>query len=420
MCQELFRVGKTDGDGVSWEIHVRSGELVGVVVREGRLRRGIIDSLRGKRDARKTDVEYFCGGREISVREYREHVAYCASGDTVIDGISVAENIFLGDMSQFTRLACIDKEKMMRRASAVIERAGIGHVSPAAYAAELTHDQRRLIALSRLMRGAGRERHGADIMILDDVLFSLSSECRERMSALISDVRRIYGGGVMVTRDADIARGVCDRIQEIGSCMELGHDMLMNAYACACNVAEAENITCETVMRAVNICSGGVLSNISFKLYRGEVLGFFGAEYSGIHRLGRVLFGYISHERGRIYVRGHAVKGVRSAMRRGVIYIGGRIGYKSGYERLFSKADIYILDMDIFGETEERFGAMLERIACIRRGGGSVILISDDAREHILLCDRIKVISGGREVSEVCNVRGQDAYMLKERLMNDM
>lgn len=412
MCQELFRVKKTSGSGCVTEIRVCQGELLGITVREESLWREISDALRGRRE----DWDYFIRGVRVSAEEYRERVVYCSDGDSVIDGISVAENIFLGDMSRFARFMFIDKRQMMRSARAVLERASMGHIYPDMLAKDLTSDQKRLLAVARLLCRGGDVGNGR-FMILGDILFSVSEQCRRNISALIRVAVGYHAGGVMLTRDNDIAKFVCDRCEEI-----VGGGVSTEDIGRMISERKLSDTpdTCEAVMRAVNLCFSGVLSNISFKLYRGEVLGLFGAEYSGVHRIGRILCGDILPERGRVYVHGHSIRGVRSALKYGVYYIGQ--GFERSYatEILLRRGDIYILDMSILRGSREGIQGVLERVESIRSRGGSVILISDDPYEHILLCDRIKVISDGREVYEVSGVRGCDAEAVKRQLREKM
>jgi ABC-type sugar transport system ATPase subunit len=61
------------------------------------------------------------------------------------------------------------------------------------------------------------------------------------------------------------------------------------------------------VLRVENICSKSLLSNISFKLHEGEILGFSGLVGSGRTELMRIIFGMDPKTSGKIFIRGKEV-----------------------------------------------------------------------------------------------------------------
>ena len=81
----------------------------------------------------------------------------------------------------------------------------------------------------------------------------------------------------------------------------------------------AKNENAEPVLVADGITVDGVLHNVSFELRRGEVLGLGGLSDSGIHELGKVLFGLTRADQGQVIFAdtGERIDSLRKAINSG-------------------------------------------------------------------------------------------------------
>jgi ABC-type sugar transport system ATPase subunit len=81
--------------------------------------------------------------------------------------------------------------------------------------------------------------------------------------------------------------------------------------------------TGEPLFEASGLAKRSVLSDISFMLARGEILGFFGLEGSGTSRLSRMLYGLEQFSRGSVRIKGRTIDRVtpRRLMKERVTYL---------------------------------------------------------------------------------------------------
>ena len=64
----------------------------------------------------------------------------------------------------------------------------------------------------------------------------------------------------------------------------------------------------EDVITVENVCTEGGLKNVSFALKKGEILGIGGLTDSGMHDLGRTVFGLEKCEKGSVYLSSSSEK----------------------------------------------------------------------------------------------------------------
>jgi ribose transport system ATP-binding protein len=77
----------------------------------------------------------------------------------------------------------------------------------------------------------------------------------------------------------------------------------------------------EVVLAAENLTVEGEIEDVSFELHKGEILGFVGLSDSGIHSVGKAVFGLSKAKRGRVVLAsGSEIRSTRDA-------IAGRMGY---------------------------------------------------------------------------------------------
>ena len=93
----------------------------------------------------------------------------------------------------------------------------------------------------------------------------------------------------------------------------------------------------EVVLSVRHLKCRNRIDDISFDLHKGEILGFGGLSESGMHELGKAIFGIEYDVSGEISVPGGEVlKGIDSAVRHGI----GYVSKNRDTESLFNAADI--------------------------------------------------------------------------------
>ncbi len=77
----------------------------------------------------------------------------------------------------------------------------------------------------------------------------------------------------------------------------------------------------EVVLTAENITVDGEIEDISFDLHKGEILGFCGLSDSGIHAVGKAVFGLSRQTCGSVCLGGDKIATAPDALRRNMAYV---------------------------------------------------------------------------------------------------
>jgi ribose transport system ATP-binding protein len=85
----------------------------------------------------------------------------------------------------------------------------------------------------------------------------------------------------------------------------------------------------DTLLDVRHLYRKNILSDSSFKLYKSEVLGFFGLEGSGTEKLSRMLYGLEQSDLSEIYFDGKKIEKLTSGemIKRGILYLNGNRKY---------------------------------------------------------------------------------------------
>lgn len=217
-----------------------------------------------------------------------------------IDGITVAQNIFLGKEDIFNKYGFINKKAMNKAAKESLESVGVNNVEPYWYIDRLDMQQRKLVEIAKVMN------NNPDIFIVDETTTALSHEGRTILYNLIKKVKERNKTVLFISHDLDEIMEQCDtltvlrdgqyidtldkkdfnedRIKQLMVGREMSNKYYRNDQKCSFDD--------EVVIRVNNLTTGhGLTKNVSFNLHKGEILGIAGLSHCGMHELGRAIFG---------------------------------------------------------------------------------------------------------------------------------
>lgn len=246
-----------------------------------------------------------------------------------INGLTVAENIFIGKESMFAKFGIVDKRKMNMEAAKVLADIGI-EVNPEIMITELSFEERKLIEVASAMYNDPK------ILIVDETTTALSQKGREIIYSIIDKMKKENKAVIFITHDLQELMDVCDTATvlrdghyvdtlNVKECSEdqirmsmIGRDLTGHYY----RADNGTEISKEVVLEVSELSYGKSLRNVSFKLHKGEILGIGGLTDCGMHELGKVIFGAIKPDKGCVKVSsGTEIKDTSDALNMRVAYI---------------------------------------------------------------------------------------------------
>ncbi|MFI7699415.1 ABC transporter ATP-binding protein [Nonomuraea sp. NPDC049480] len=232
---EGVRVVRRDGsaavDGV--DLRIGAGEIVGIAGVEGNGQSELVAFLSGALDA---EGRFSVGGVELSgvgpgrrtaagvgvIPEDRHH-------EGCVPGMSVAENLFLGELARFRRRGLLDRKALHAEAARVIERHGIKAAGPAAAMATLSGGNQQKVVLARELAirplrflVAAQPTRGLDLGAVDTVLDRIRRAAEDGAAVLV------------VSSELSELLALCDRV------MVAYRGRLLGPVPCSAPSARAE------------------------------------------------------------------------------------------------------------------------------------------------------------------------------------
>ncbi|OSR68732.1 Galactose/methyl galactoside import ATP-binding protein MglA [Pseudomonas syringae pv. actinidiae] len=249
-------------------------------------------------------------GETIKLRHARDAtengIAFVHQELTMMPSMSVAENIFIDEFpKQGFR---IDFKTMHARAKQLL--ASVGCDVPTTVAVEqLSTGTRQLIEIARALKKAPK------IVIFDEPTSSLSAAERTHLFKVIAQLKANGTAVVYISHFLDEVFQICDFVtvmrngQTVSTCAVADSSVDEVLTLMLGDVAEEARLRPPTLSGASPLVSvqgltrGSVLTNISFDLRPGEVVGLWGLLGSGRTELIRAMMGLDSIDAGSITFR---------------------------------------------------------------------------------------------------------------------
>jgi len=243
----------------------------------------------------------------------------------LIATLTVAESIFIDRLPQ--RFGWIDRRRLNSEARAVLEQVGLGTLDPETPVGTLGIARQQLVEIA-----AGLSAR-CDVLILDEPTAALTEV---EIELLFEQITRLKAAGAAIIyishRHEEISR-IADRVTVL-------RDGRVVATERAAKLPKAETIRLmvgrdlaetkfrrpaqrrEPALRVEHLSAGKAVREVSFELFRGEILGFAGLMGAGRTETMRAIFGADPIDGGALYLNGESapagIRSPREAVARGI------------------------------------------------------------------------------------------------------
>lgn len=309
------------------------------------LREGEVHALMGENGAGKsTLMKVLCGihkrdggtitlfGKEVAFSTIKESqdagISIIHQELNMMNHLTVAQNIYIG-REPMVNGVYIDDRKMEQDAKVLFDRIGV-KIDPAAVLGTLTVGKQQMVEIAKAVSRDCR------ILILDEPTAALTQVEVEELFKIMNDLKAKGIGMIYISHRMDEINRISDRItvmrdgEYVGTVLtkdttkdDIVKMMVGRVIYGDKKEQSAVRDDAPVVLEVKNLNRGKEIKNVSFKLRKGEILGFSGLMGAGRTEVARAIYGADRIDSGEIFINGQKVKikTPEDAVKKGICYL---------------------------------------------------------------------------------------------------
>ncbi len=308
------------------------------------LRKGEVHALMGENGAGKsTLMKVLCGihkpdggkityfGKEVEfhgIAESKEAgISIIHQELNMMNHLTVAQNIYIGREPK--RGIMIDDSKMIADSKKLFEKIGV-KINPAVTLGTLTVGKQQMVEIAKAVS------EDCSLLILDEPTAALTQPEVEDLFKIMTELKQKGIGMIYISHRMDEINRISDRVtvmrdgEYIGTVNteettkdEIVH--MMVGRTIFSGKKEKSNVSPDApvMLEVKNLNMGSEVKNVSFKLHKGEILGFAGLMGAGRTEVVRALYGADIKDSGEIFINGRKcdIRTPEDAVKMGICYL---------------------------------------------------------------------------------------------------
>ncbi|NLJ97384.1 MAG: sugar ABC transporter ATP-binding protein [Clostridiales bacterium] len=282
-------------------MEIRKGEVHGLIGENGSGKSTLISMISGM--AEKDSGEMFIGDTPYEpsspVTALESRIGTVVQELGLVDGLSVAANIFLGRMDRFKKLNIIDNGALYNEVESIYKKWNLPRINPRILAGSLTVEQKKIVELTRALS------IDPELLILDEITAALSYNTRKILFDIMDKLKASNKSILIVTHDLEELLHLSDeitilrdgkkvttkRVEDLTESslkqLMVGRDIEGDYY----RADSTDDFSSEVVLKLNNISDGENFTDVTLELHKGEIVGLCGLSDAGIHEVAEAVFG---------------------------------------------------------------------------------------------------------------------------------
>ena len=315
----------------SVSFNIDKGEIHALIGENGSGKSTLTNSLTGiyKKDSGK----FILDGKEINpanqVEANNEGVSIIVQELGTLDGLTVAENIFLGHEDRFVKFGIKNTNAMNKEANDLLKKYGFERIKASDMIENYNFEDRKLVEIVKATY------FDPKIVVIDETTTALSREGREELYKQMNRIKEEGNSVIFISHDLPEVLKMSDTITVLrdgvfidtvrsSAIDEEGLKKLMVGREVTGGYYRSdygEEVSSEVVMSVKNVTVPGIISDVSFDLHKGEILGFGGLSESGMHEVGKACFGASFDREGSVTLSdGTKINDIPTAIKHSIAY----------------------------------------------------------------------------------------------------
>ncbi|MHB8278666.1 MAG: sugar ABC transporter ATP-binding protein [Candidatus Humimicrobiaceae bacterium] len=230
----------------------------------------------------------------------------------VLASSSVAENIMLDKMITFGRTGILNWNKINKIAEKYLDMVGLD-IPPTKPIGELSVAQKQMVEISKALASNSK------ILLLDEPTSSISESEAEKLFGILKGLKETGIIILFVTHKLEEVFKICDRVTVLRDGKKIGTKIISEVNRqdlVKMMIGREEKIESyvnksvdrgNVVLEVKNMHKEHKSENASFKLYKAEVLGFYGLVGAGRTELARLVIGEDKKQSGDVFLNGKKI-----------------------------------------------------------------------------------------------------------------
>ena len=309
------------------DLTVREGEIMALLGENGAGKSTLVKVLTGVYQRDEGVITF--KGREVDYQNahqaQEDGIAIIHQELNLIPKMAVYENIFLG-REVYNRFGVLDRKYMIEKSKELIKIVNV-NLDPLQNVETLSIAQQQMVEIAKALL------LDAKVIIMDEPTDALPDEEVESLFKILRTLRQQNKGVVYISHRLKEVFEICDRatILRDGTLIAelpvsgLTQDSLIKMMVGRTLDEQFPHVEIEAgeTVLSVEGLSNDLISDISFELKRGEILGIIGLVGAGRTELAQTLYGCHPWKSGTVVLNGEEIKlnNSRQAIAKGVYYM---------------------------------------------------------------------------------------------------
>ncbi|BAK81823.1 sugar ABC transporter ATP-binding protein [Candidatus Arthromitus sp. SFB-rat-Yit] len=319
----------------------------------------------------KDEGKIFIEGEEVQIKNIKsaeEHgVTIIHQEMSLINNLTIAENIFLGNEKFNKYSRNINKKLLKERSTLFLNQIGC-NLHPDRLISSITVGEKQMVEISKALTKNAR------IIIMDEPTTALTKVETENLFKVIENLKKKGIAIIYISHRMEEIFSICDRVEVLRDGKYVGNAMIKdidNNKLISMMVGRTiedqfpyrETKKGNVLLEVSNLTSKSGVNNVSFNVKEGEIVGIAGLMGAGRTELAKTIFGYYKKENGTIKLKNKEIniKNIQQAINNGICYLsedrkkeGCVLGLSVGDNMILSNLSKYENTLKIINKTRAK------------------------------------------------------------------
>ena len=311
-------------------LELRAGEVLALMGENGAGKSTLMKILTGIIPKDSGEVELF--GQQVDFQGVKDSqemgISIIHQELNMMKDLTVAQNIFIG--REFIKVGVfIDDSRMQQEAKKLLDYVGV-KISPGERLGNLTVGKQQMVEIAKAIS------FNSKLLILDEPTAALTSVEVDELFRIMNELKGKGIGMIYISHRMDEIKRISDRVtvmrdgEYIGTVNTADTNTdeivrMMVGRAVYGDNKQKSNcpVDAPVVFEVNNLNVSDTVKNVSFKLRKGEILGFSGLMGAGRTEFARAIFGADKKDSGEIKINGvlTEINSPHEAVKKGICYI---------------------------------------------------------------------------------------------------